>query len=125
MHEMGIANSILEAVQKEAQRYPGTRATKVGVRIGELAAIDADALTFCFEALSRDTDLQGLQLEIELSPRRHRCAACDCTFVVRDYDCRCPQCQEIATECISGDELALAYVEVEKDEPSVIGKESS
>ncbi len=125
MHEMGIANSILEAVQKEAQRYPGSRATKVGVRIGELAAIDADALTFCFEALSRDTDLQGLQLEIELCPRRHRCVACDRTFVVRDYDCRCPQCQKIATECISGDQLELAYVEVEEDEPSAVGKESS
>jgi len=122
---MGIANSILEAVQKETQRYPGTRATKVGVRIGEMTAIDADALTFCFEALRGETDLQGLQLEIELSPRRHRCAACDCTFVVRDYDCRCPQCQKIAAECISGDELELAYVEVEENEPSAIGKEGS
>lgn len=125
MHEMGIANSILEAVQKEAQRYPGARATRVGVRIGELAAVDADALTFCLDALSRDTDLQGLQLEIEVSPRRHRCAACDRTFVVRDYDCRCPQCQKFATECISGDELELAYVEVEEDEPSVVERKSS
>jgi len=57
VHEMGIANSILEAVQKETQRYPGTRATKVGVRIGEMTAIDADALTLCFEALRGDTDL--------------------------------------------------------------------
>ena len=37
MHEMGIASSILEAVRKEQLLYPGYRATKVGVRIGELS----------------------------------------------------------------------------------------
>lgn len=66
MHEMGIANSILEAVATEMRRHPGSRASKVGVRIGELAAIDSESLRFCFEALLRDSDLEGLQLQIEL-----------------------------------------------------------
>ena len=57
MHEMGIACSILDAVakavannavDKQARRHPGVRATRVGVRIGELAAIDPEALRFCF-----------------------------------------------------------------------------
>ena len=125
MHEMGIANSILEAARTEAQKYVRARATKVGVRIGELAAIDSEALRFCFEVLARDTELDGLQLEIERCPRRHRCEDCNTTFIVRDYDCRCPKCHQIAAECISGDELELAYVEVEEDEPSAIGAESS
>lgn len=125
MHEMGIANSILEAVEKEASRYAGTRATKVGVRIGELAAIDVESLKFCFEVLARDTMLDGLQLQIEFCPRRHRCPDCERTFVVRDYDCRCPQCNQVAVECVGGDELELAYVEVEENEPSAAGKESS
>jgi hydrogenase nickel incorporation protein HypA/HybF len=125
VHEMGIANSILEAVRKEARKCPGARATKVGVRIGELAAIDSEALKFCIEALGRDTELDGLQLEIELCPRRHRCAQCEQVFIVRDYDCRCPSCQNIAAECISGDELELAFVEVEEDEPSAVATKSS
>jgi hydrogenase assembly chaperone HypC/HupF len=37
MHEMGIACSILEAVQRERERYPGKRVSKVGVRIGQFA----------------------------------------------------------------------------------------
>jgi hydrogenase nickel incorporation protein HypA/HybF len=122
---MGIANSILEAVQKEVSRYPGTKAKKVAIRVGELAAIDEDALRFCFEVLARDTDLDGLRLEIDLCPRQHRCHDCDCTFIVRDYDFRCPKCQKIAAQCISGDELELAFVEVEEDEPSALGTKSS
>jgi hypothetical protein len=85
----------------------------------------SEALRFCFEVLARDTELDGLQLEIELCPRRHHCGDCNATFIVRDHDCRCPTCRQIAAECISGDELELAYVEVEEDEPSAIGAESS
>ncbi len=65
MHEMGIACSILDAVAKEAGRHPGVRATRVGVRIGELAAIDPEALRFCFEVMVKGTEQDGLQLEIE------------------------------------------------------------
>jgi hydrogenase nickel incorporation protein HypA/HybF len=90
MHEMGIANAVLEAVRTEAARYPGTYPCKVGVRIGELAAVDQDALRFCFEAITRETDLESLQLEIEICPRRHRCNACGQKFIVQDYNFQCP-----------------------------------
>jgi Zn finger protein HypA/HybF involved in hydrogenase expression len=48
MHKMGIAYSVLTAVDQELQRYPGRRAAKVGVRIGEFAGVDAESLRFCF-----------------------------------------------------------------------------
>ena len=124
VHEMGIADSILRAVAKEAGLHLGTRARRVGVRIGELAAIDADSLRFCFEVLARDTVLDRLELEIEFCPRRHRCRDCNCDFVVRDYDFDCPQCHSGTTACISGDELELAYLEIEEDEPSAVGTKS-
>jgi hydrogenase nickel incorporation protein HypA/HybF len=125
MHEMGIANSVLDAVRTEMGRHPGTYPCKVGVRIGEMAAIDQDALRFCFEAMILETDLSSLELAIEVCPRRHRCQACAREFVVRDYDSRCPQCASLETVCISGDELELAYLEVEEYEPSAVGEKSS
>jgi len=125
MHEMGIANSILEAVQNEMRRYPDGRPLKVGVRIGELAAVDPESLRFCFEALSRETDLEGLELEITVCPRRHRCHECGHEYVVRDYDFTCPQCQGTWSDCIGGDELALGYLEVEEHEPSTVGAQGS
>lgn len=125
MHEMGIANSILEAVRNEARRYPDAHPTKVGVRVGELAAIDPEALSFCFEVLARDTDLDGLRLEIEVCPRRHRCRQCRSEFTVSNYDFECPECHSMVSDCISGDELQLAYLEVEDREPSTAGTKSS
>ena len=122
---MGIANSVLEAVRTEMSRHPGTYPCKVGVRIGEMAAIDQEALRFCFEAISRGTDLESLELGIEVCLRRHQCQLCGGDFVVRDYDSRCPHCASLQTTCISGDELELAYLEVEEYGASAVGAEST
>jgi hydrogenase nickel incorporation protein HypA/HybF len=114
MHELGIANAILEAVQAEALRCPRARPRKVGVRLGELAGVDPDALSFCFETLAGQTGLASVSLEIEPCPRRHRCPGCGVEFTVVDYEVDCPDCGEHGTECISGTELELAYLEMEE-----------
>ncbi len=116
MHELGIAQSVFDAVQAEAARRPGAKPRKIVVRIGELAAVNSDALKFAFEVLTRETELESLELEIELCPRRHRCRGCRAEFNVADYEVKCPQCGEERTECIGGEQLELAYLELEKRE---------
>jgi hydrogenase nickel incorporation protein HypA/HybF len=118
MHEIGIAKSILDAVRSEACRRPGAVPCKVAIRIGELAAVDPDALRFCFEALTRETELESLRLEIELCPRRHLCPDCSSEFSVADFESRCPKCGQEHTQYVSGDQLELAYLEMEDHEPS-------
>jgi len=125
MHEMGIANSVLDAVRTEMSRYPESYPTKVGVRIGEMAAIDPEALRFCFDAMIQETDLSSLELAIEVCPRRHRCLVCGHEFIVRDYDSSCQQCASLVTTCISGDELEFAYLEVEQYGTSTVGAKST
>ncbi len=114
MHELGIAASILECVEKEAQRHPGVHISKVGVKIGELAGVDRDALQFGFEVLVKDTDWEPLTLEVESVPRTQRCSKCAYEFRMTDYDPRCPLCGDFGTECISGEELDIAYMEVDE-----------
>jgi len=114
MHELSIASSILEAVRKERERLKGARVTKVGLRIGELAGVDPDALSFGFEVLVKDTDFEPLPLAIESVPRRHECSHCRQVFTVVDYRMACPACGSTDTRCIGGDELELAYLEVEE-----------
>jgi hydrogenase nickel incorporation protein HypA/HybF len=125
MHELGIANSVLEAVRTEMGLHPGTYPCKVGVRIGEMAAVDPESLRFCFEAMIQGTDLESLELGIETCPHRYRCQVCGRDFVVRDYDSHCPQCASLETTYISGDELELAYLEVEEYGPSPVGAKST
>lgn len=118
MHELGIAQSVLEAVSAEAARHPGAKPIKVAMRIGELAAVDPEALRFAFEALTIETELEGLQLEIETCPRRHLCLDCGTEFVVKDFEFHCTHCASTRSQSISGDQLELAFLEFEEHEPS-------
>jgi len=114
MHELGIASSILDCVQAEARRHPDVHITKVGVKIGELAGVDVDALQFGFECIVKDTEWERLALEVESIPRVQRCPKCQHEFRMTDFDPECPQCGEFATQCISGEELDIAYMEVDE-----------
>ena len=113
MHEIGIANSVLETVRAEANRFRGKHICRVGVQIGELAGVDPDALRFCFEALVRGTDFEPLALDVEYRPRRHQCSACGRSFVAPIEDLACPDCGALNSQFIGGDELEIAYLEVE------------
>jgi hydrogenase nickel incorporation protein HypA/HybF len=113
MHEMGIANSILDAVRTEARRFPTGHISKVGVRIGELAGVDPDSMSFCFDAMVRDTDLEPLAIEIEYCLRRHQCRACREIFAAPLEGAICPSCGGTDSVFVAGDELELAFLEVE------------
>lgn len=113
MHEMGIASSVLDAVREETLRFPGGHIYKVGVRIGELAGVDPDALSFCFEALVRGTELEPLALETEYCPRRYQCRICGHTYAAARDDLECPECGRMDSKFLGGDELEIAFLEVE------------
>ena len=114
MHEIGIANAVLDAARAAAEARPGGRVRTVVLRLGELAGVDGGSLCFCFEALSAGTPLAGATLCIEPCPRRHRCRSCAEEFVVVDYRTTCTACGHPDTACIGGDELELAYLELEE-----------
>lgn len=115
MHELSIAESILEAVRKEIADRPGTRPIRVGLRIGELTAVDVDSLTFCFEAVLKGTDWESLRLDARVCLLRRTCNDCSNEFAVVDYNVNCPTCGGGSTKLSSGDELDFDYLEVETD----------
>ena len=60
MHEMSIAESILETVQAESERQKA-RVVKIGLRIGELSGVNAECLRFALDVLTES----ALGLEVE------------------------------------------------------------
>lgn len=114
MHELGIAEETLIAIEREAARYPNSRVVRAGLRIGELSGVDASALRFAIEAILKGTSNEDMKIEIESLPRKQRCLHCGDEFVVREYEVNCPKCDSSTTICIGGEELDLAFVEVEE-----------
>lgn len=113
MHELSIAESILDAVRKELALHPGTVPTRVGVKIGSMAAIDSESLTFCFDAIVTGTEWANLKLDTNVVQASRICNNCRNVFVVEDYNSICPECSSGETIPDGGDELDLEYLEVE------------
>lgn len=114
MHELSIASSVIDAVRAELSARPRMRARVVGLRIGELAGVDADSLRFGFETLVKDTDLDGLALDIENVSRVQACDDCAHEFAVDRYTLECPACGSLRTACRAGDELDIKFIEMEE-----------
>jgi len=114
MHEFGIACSVLDAARAEVRLRPEMKLTKIVVRVGALAGVDPDALDFCFQALVKETDWEAVVLEIERRAQRHGCPRCGREFEVIQYNTTCPVCGESETTFSGGNELELAYLELEE-----------
>lgn len=115
MHELSIAESILSCVRKQLEPYPGAKPTRVGIKIGSMAAIDAAALQFCFEAILQGTEWESLQLVPNVIPARRVCTQCGHNFVVEQYNPFCPKCESGETQPDGGDELDLEFLEIDND----------
>jgi len=67
MHSLGIAQSILEAALKEAERCEGKRIEAISVKIGDNAFMESDSLQFCLYAIAKGTIAEGARMEVELA----------------------------------------------------------
>ena len=114
MHELSIAQSIVEVVEARAAEYNAARVKGVRLKIGEASGVVTDSLTFCFEMLtSLDPALTGAQLLIDIVPHRAQCRHCDREFTVTNFVAQCPTCAEWSSEIISGTELQILEMEIE------------
>ena len=114
MHELAIAQSIVEAVEAKATECHAARVRGVRLRIGEASGIVTDSLAFCFEMVaSLSPVLEGARLSIDRVPHRAYCRRCAKEFDVTNFVAQCPSCTEWSAEVISGNELEILDMEIE------------
>jgi hydrogenase nickel incorporation protein HypA/HybF len=112
MHELGIAQALIEQVEEVRSRYEGREVISVAVRIGSWRLVVPESLDFYYTLLTRDTELAGSRLEIETVQARGRCSRCGETFPVEAPLIVCPACTALGGELVCGQELDLIGVEL-------------
>lgn len=111
MHEMNITRSILEIIKKEMDKNSLTRLNSLKIKVGELTAVEPDTLRFCFEACTKDTDMEGAVLEIEKVPLTGKCGDCGAMFRLRSFISVCPVCKGRSIEKMTGTELDIVSMD--------------
>ena len=112
MHELGIAESVLNAALEAARKNGAAKVEVVRLRVGALSGVVEEALTFAFESLAEDTPAQGAQLLVEAVPVTCYCVPCAQEFEAPRFSYRCPVCQTLSQEVRRGRELELISIAV-------------
>jgi hydrogenase nickel incorporation protein HypA/HybF len=115
MHELSIAENILQIVGDSLSASGGGRLKSVKLRIGELVGVIPDSLEFCFTAITRGTPMEDAKLEIERTRIVAHCADCGADSAVEGLMFSCPACGSVDMNVISGNELQVVEIEVDDE----------
>jgi hydrogenase nickel incorporation protein HypA/HybF len=112
MHEMALAESMLEIVETTARKNGAQRVLAVRLEIGALAAVEPDALRFCFDAVTRGSLADRARLEIETTPGAAWCMPCADTVSIPALGVPCPRCGSYQLAVSRGDSMRVKDIEV-------------
>jgi len=123
MHELSIANSLVELAAQSAKEAGATRVVEVRVRLGALSGVVRGALEFSYEIAAAGTMLAGSTLVVRELPVTIYCAACEEGRELPSIQrfC-CPQCGAASGDVRQGRELEIESLEI--DVPELCGEES-
>lgn len=119
MHELSVAQSILEIVQQNLPQEDLHSVKSVKVQVGELSGVVPDSLEFCFSALVSETPLARARLEIEHIPFKVYCPSCEQSWQSGNGFAVCPACGCAETRILSGTELHVTEIELEDSKEEV------
>jgi hydrogenase nickel incorporation protein HypA/HybF len=113
MHELSIAQNIISIVQEHLNEEQMFSVKYVRVKVGKLSNILTDSLIFGFDALTKDTNLDGVTLEVEHIPLTIECKNCGKSTSLENYIFQCPSCRGTSISVVSGNELMVSEIELD------------
>lgn len=112
MHELSIAESIVDLIHQYVDEEKRPLVRKVSVKIGAISGVVADSLEFGFTAITANTPLQHARLVIVHVPFVLECHSCHSIRQLAAGVAICPACGSFNTTTISGTELNVAEIEL-------------
>jgi len=110
MHETMVAQSVLDAILKEAAKLDAKPLT-ARISCGRLNPLNDEVLTYAFEIAAEGTVCRGMKLEIVHIPLKATCRKCSERF---DFDIYSPGCRRCGSEDFNlGPDAPLLLEEIE------------
>lgn len=115
MHEVSIANSIIQIIQDVLPADKNGYVSGVNVKVGQLSAIEVDALLFAFDIVKAKTILNNATLNIEMIEGKGQCSDCGEIFSMEGYATPCPKCSSYLVKILQGKEMKVVSYDLEND----------
>jgi hydrogenase nickel incorporation protein HypA/HybF len=113
MHEMALAESIVDLVREQAGRDAFARVRTIRLSIGVLSHVEPRALEFGFDVVAKGTVAQGARLAIDRPTGTGWCIDCNEAIDVAARGAECPRCGGHKWMLTGGDEMRVVELEVD------------
>lgn len=118
MHELAICQSLMDQVESIAAERNAHSVTSIVIAMGPLSGVEAELLKNAYPIASAGTVAENAELVIEYLPIRVKCSQCGSESDALPNKLICKQCGDWRTTLLSGDEMMLMSVELEKPKQS-------
>lgn len=122
MHELALCQALMSQLETIALDHRATRVTAITLGMGPLSGVEAQLLENAYPIASAGTVAEGAELLIQTTPVRVHCNSCGADSDTLVNRLICGHCGDWRTELISGDELLLVSVEMDKTSPPAAGE---
>ena len=114
MHELAICQALMSQIESIAAERNASSVVSIVVGMGPLSGVEAQLLKHAYPVASAGTVAEGAELVIKNLPIRIKCSHCGNESDALPNKLVCSECGDWRTTLISGDELMLMSVELEK-----------
>lgn len=113
MHELPIAQSILNIALKHAGEANAKRVEGIHIVMGELSSNVDDSIQFYWDIIAKDTPAEGAQLHFRRVPAELQCMVCFQKYHPDGGELVCPYCGSVGAKIIAGEEFYVESIDVE------------
>ena len=92
MHELYLAESILNIVQEYATQQHFSKVNSISLSFGRLSCIESKSLQFAFEVQAKNTSAENASLNFQILSAVIHCFSCEKDLEVETYSGICPKC---------------------------------
>ncbi len=118
MHEVSIAQSIVEIAEASARGRNALSIQLIKIRLGDFTNIVPEALEFAFAVVRQGSLAEHARLDIEMVRMTLNCVVCEmATKPARGLCLICAQCG-FPLKIVAGEELQIEYIDVTTEEES-------
>ena len=114
MHELSLAETLVEEVERVVLRENASVAVRVAVTIGVLSGVEREPFEFCWPLVTEGSRVRGAKLEVREAPAVIRCRGCGGQGEIELAQMACAACGSGDVELVGGTEFKIDEIEVDQ-----------
>jgi hydrogenase nickel incorporation protein HypA/HybF len=112
MHEGAVIQEVVATILTSAEQAGASHVTHVQLELGVSGHFTEEAVRQYFQALTRNTSIEGATLELSWLPATYQCLSCQRRFESASSTAMCPHCGDVAWEITHQDACSIRSIDL-------------